>query len=102
MHNGHAIFLHQGVDSAGNPFRTTFTAGYDGRPGRVEGASRYDAVSLSLRNDSTVDQIFTKDGQITVETTRTISPDGNTMFIIAVGKHADGRPFRNFLVYRKR
>lgn len=100
--NGQVRFIHTGVGATGQPFRTEFTVGYDGKPAPVTGGSLYDSVSLQRVDARTIDQTFRKAGKITVQARRTISPDGTRMTIIAMGAKADGKPFRNKLVYARK
>jgi hypothetical protein len=94
-------FLHTTVSAQGQPGRTEFTAGYDGREYPVSGSSRYDRVALKLVNPNVVEQTFRLKGEVTVRATRTISADGNQMTIIATGTNPDGKKFRNVLVYTR-
>ena len=48
-----------------------------------------------------MDQVFELDGKVTVRTTRTISPDGKRMSIIARGTLPTGKPFVNRMVYER-
>lgn len=98
---GQLRFVHEGISADGKPFRTEFTAPVDGAPGVVTGSGLYDSVVLRRVSRRKVEQIFRKGSAVTVRATRTVSRDGKTMVIIARGKRADGRPFRNRLVYRR-
>jgi hypothetical protein len=89
-------FVHDGISADGKRFHTEFTAGYDGNPYPIQGGARYDEVALHWKDASTVEQVFTLKGVVTVRATRTISPDGKRMVIEARG---DG--FHNHLVYRR-
>lgn len=89
-------FIHDGISAQGKPFHTEFKAKYDGNPHPVIGGSLYDAVSLKLLNPGKVEQTFTMNGKITVRATRTISPDGKRMTIIALGDK-----FKNTLIYER-
>lgn len=89
-------FVHDGVSADGKQFHTEFTASYDGKPYPFQGGTRYDEVALQQKDASTVEQIFTLKGVVTVRATRTISPDGKRMVI-----DARGEGFRNHLVYRR-
>jgi hypothetical protein len=92
-------FLHTGVAANGQPFRTEYTAGYDGKDYPVRGSSRYDTVSQKMMDPNNVDLVFRLRGEVTVTTRRTISPDGKRMTVVAEGANPDGRRFRNILVY---
>ncbi len=92
-------FVHTGVSADGKPFRTEYTAGYDGRNSAVTGSGRYDTVSQKVTGASTVDLTFRLAGEVTVTARRTISPDGNRMTIVAEGANPDGKRFRNLLIY---
>lgn len=94
-------FFHTGIAANGQPFRTEYTAGYDGRDYPVTGSTRYDTVSQKMIDARTVELIFRLRGEITVAARRVISPDGTQMTVIAEGKNPDGSPFRNVLVYRR-
>lgn len=92
-------FVHDGVSADGKKFHTEFTAGFDGQRGTVTGSGSYDSVVLKRMDRRHVAQTFRKGDVVTVEATREISPDGKRMTIIATGKRADGKPFKNTLVY---
>lgn len=94
-------FLHDGISSDGKPFHTEFTAGYDGLSNPFVGGTLYNSVALRLRSPSRVDQVFRKDGVVTVKATRTISADGKRMTIDSRGTLPTGKRFRNLLVYER-
>lgn len=94
-------FLHTGIAADGQPFRTEYTAAYDGRDYPVTGSTRYDTVSQKMIDARTVELTFRLRGEITVTARRVISPDGKQMTVLAEGKNPDGSPFRNVLVYRR-
>jgi hypothetical protein len=94
-------FVHTGIGANGQPFRTEYTAGYDGAAYPVKGSSRYDTVSQKMIDSRTVDLVFRLKGEITVTARRTISADGQRMTVIAVGANPDGKRFRNVLIYRR-
>ena len=98
---GKIRFIHTGVGANGQPFRTEYTAGYDGANYPVKGSSRYDTVSQKMVDPRTVDLTFRLKGEVTVTTRRTISPDGNRMTVIAEGANSDGKRFRNILIYKR-
>jgi hypothetical protein len=92
-------FLHDGVSMEGKPFHTEFAAKYDGKQYPFQGGSLYNSVALFLRSADRVDQVFQLDGKVTVEATRTISPDGKRMTIDSRGTLPSGKRFRNLLIY---
>lgn len=94
-------FLHDGVGADGKAFHMEFVAKYDGKPAPFRGGTLYDAVALVRKSDTVVEQTFTLQGKVTVEATRTVSDQGQTMTIVARGARADGTKFRNVLVYRR-
>lgn len=96
-----AHFLHTGISQDGKSFRTEFTASYDGRDYPVDGGSLYNTVALKLVDARTVEQTFKKDGKVTVRARRTVSVDGKRLTIIAEGENAQGKKFKNTLVYER-
>lgn len=94
-------FIHDGIGADGKPFHTEFTAAYDGQPNPFIGGTLYDAVALTSRGPSRVDQVFTLKGKVTVKATRTISKDGKRMTIDSRGTKPDGTRFRNLLIYER-
>jgi len=94
-------FLHDGTSMAGKPFHTEFTAKYDGKQYPFQGGTLYNSVALFLRSPDQVDQVFQLDGKVTVEATRTISPDGKRMTIDSRGALPSGKKFRNLLIYER-
>jgi len=94
-------FLHTGISASGAPFRTEFTAAFDGNDYPVEGGSLYDTVSLKMINPNAVEQVFKKKGKTTVTAHRTVSPDKKRLTIVATGTNAQGKPFKNVLVYTR-
>lgn len=98
---GRVRFLHTGISQDGKPFKTEFTAAYDGKDYPVTGGSLYDTVSLKMIDARTVEQIFKKGGKVTVRARRMVSPDGKRLMITAEGANAKGKKFRNRLVYER-
>lgn len=98
---GKVRFIHTGLNANGQPFRTEYTAGYDGEDYPVKGSARYDTVSQRMIDPRTVDLIFRLKGEVTVTTRRAISPDGSRMTVVAEGANPDGRRFRNILIYKR-
>lgn len=94
-------FLHDGTNMDGTPFHTEFRAKYDGKQYPFTGGTLYNSVALTWRSPNRVDQVFELDGKVTVRTTRTISPDGKRMSIIARGTLPTGKPFVNRMVYER-
>ena len=94
-------FLHDGVSAGGKAFHTEFTAKYDGKPYPFVGGTLYNTVALHWKSADRVDQVFQKDGVVTVRATRTVSPDGKRLTIDARGNGAAGKRFRNLLVYER-
>jgi hypothetical protein len=94
-------FIHTGIGANGQPFRTEYTAGYDGAEYPVKGSSRYNTVSQKLIDRNHVNLVFRLKGRITVTSQRTISRDGTGMRIVADGTNPDGKRFRNVLIYKR-
>jgi hypothetical protein len=94
-------FLHDGVNAEGKPFHTEFTAKYDGKFVPFIGGTLYDSVALKSKSPNLVEQTFALKGKVTVNATREISKDGQTMTIDSRGTKPDGTKFRNLLVYRR-
>jgi hypothetical protein len=94
---GQTEFLHRGVTNEELPFQTTFLAAMDGGRGVVTGSDRYDSVELHRVSPWVVEQIFRKGDAISVRARREVSPDGQTLRIVATGEG-----FRNVLLYRRR
>jgi Tol biopolymer transport system component len=94
-------FLHDGTSMDGKPFHTEFIAKYDGKQYPFQGGTLYNSVALFLRSADRVDQVFQLDGKVTVEATRTISPDGKRMTIDSHGALPSGKRFRNLLIYER-
>lgn len=95
-------FVHTGIGANGQPFRTEFAAKFDGKRYPVTGGGLYDSVVLERIDARTVKQTFRKGEMVTVMARRTISADGKKMTIVAMGNNAQGRPFRNLLVYARK
>jgi hypothetical protein len=94
-------FVHTGISANGQPFRTEYTAGYDGADYPVEGSARYDTVSQKMIDSHNIDLVFRLKGEVTVITRRTISADGQRMTVVAEGANPDGKRFRNVLIYKR-
>ena len=54
-----------------------------------------------MTNPNAVEQVFKKKGQTTVTAHRTVSPDKKRLTIVATGTNAQGKPFKNVLVYTR-
>ena len=95
-------FIHTGFAANGQPFRTEFTAKFDGKRYPVTGGGRYDSVVLERVDSRTVKQTFRKGEMVAVQARRSVSADGRRMTIVAMGVNPDGKPFRNLLVYARK
>jgi hypothetical protein len=68
-----------GVAADGSAISQTVTLTYDGKDCAVTGSSKYDTLSLTKINGSTVKSELKKDGKVVGHTTRTISGQGKVL-----------------------
>jgi hypothetical protein len=92
----------KGVDGSGKPTARSWTMSYDGKDRPMTGDPDSDTLSLKRVDPSTVAFTQKRAGKVVITGTRTISPDGKTMTIMAKGTDANGQTFDDVEVFEKR
>ena len=94
----------KGVDAAGAPTGTQYTATYDGKdsPVMLTGSQDYDAIALTRVNATTVEGSRKKGGKVVQSYRREVSKDGKTMTITTKGTNAKGQQVNNVVVFDKK
>ena len=95
-------FSTKGIDSAGKPTMTTYTAKYDGKDSPVTGNPDWDMVSLKRIDTNTVEYTRKKAGKVVQTATSVVSKDGKTRTITTTGVNAQGQKINNTAVYDKK
>lgn len=91
----------EGIDSGGKPVAWQVTAKYDGKDYPVKGSSTIDTYALKRVNASTTESIHKKDGKVVSTNTRVVSNDSKVLTLTATGTNAQGKPFKNVMVFEK-
>ena len=100
---GHKIEA-KGVDAAGNPTGTQYTASYDGKdvPVTLTGSQDYDTIALTKVDAQRVEGTRKKAGKVVQTYSRVITADGKTMILTTSGTNAKGQKVNNLVVYEKK
>ncbi len=88
-----------GVDAAGKPTHTEYTANYDGKNYPATGAADYDTVVLKMIDASTVDVTRKRAGHVVQTARRVVSKDGKVLTTTTSGTDASGRKIKNVSVF---
>ena len=91
-----------GIDAAGKPTATTFTAYFDGKYHPMTGSSTADSIMVERVDANTSKSTQMKAGKVVVHTTRVISKDGKTLTSTTTGTTADGKAIKNVELFDKR
>lgn len=93
----------KGVDAAGSPTGTQYTASYDGKdyPITLVGAQDYDSVALKRIDAFKVEGTRKKAGKTVQTYMREVSKDGKVLTITTTGTNAKGQKVHNVSVYDK-
>jgi len=81
-----------GINAAGTPTMTRYTANYDGKDYPLAGVPNADTVSLKRIDARTTERTDKKDGKVVQTLTRVVSQDGKTMTVTSKGTNAQVRP----------
>jgi hypothetical protein len=92
----------KGIDAAGKPTMTTYTANYDGKDYPVTGNLNWDMVSLKRVNANTVESTRKRAGKVVQTATIVVSKDGKTRTVTATGVDAQDQKISNTTVYEKK
>lgn len=92
----------KGIDAAGKPTLSQFTANFDGKDYPMTGSAISDTVSLKRIDTWTVETTQKKAGKVVAVTTRVISKDGKVMTVTGKTVNAQGQPTNNVTVYDKK
>ena len=88
-----------GVTADGQATHFEVQAKYDGKDYPIKGQPTADTVSLKRVNPNTVDVINRKGGKEVGKTRSMVSKDGKTRTVTTEGIDAQGRKFKNVIVY---
>jgi hypothetical protein len=91
----------EGVNAAGAPTKTEYTAQYDGKDYPMTGSQNADMVSLKRIDARTMERTDKKGEKVVVTSTRVISEDGKTMTVTTTGTNAQGQAMNNVTVWEK-
>jgi hypothetical protein len=91
----------EGVNAAGAPTRTEYTAQYDGKDSPLTGSQNADTVSLKRIDARTLERTDKKGDKVVATSTRVVSEDGKTMTVTTTGTNAQGQAMNNVTVWEK-
>jgi hypothetical protein len=91
----------EGVDAAGTPTKTQYTANFDGKDYPLTGPQNADTVSLKRIDARTTERTDKKGGKVVMTFTRVVSQDGKTMTVTIKGTDAQGQTVSNVNVWEK-
>ena len=90
-----------GINAAGTPTMTGYTANFDGKDYPLAGVPNADTVSLKRIDTRTTERTDKKDGKVVQTLTRVVSQDGKTMTVTSKGTNAQGQTVNNVAVWEK-
>jgi hypothetical protein len=91
----------EGVNAAGAPIKTQYTANFDGKDYPLTGSANADMVSLKRIDARTTVRTDKKDGKVVLTLTRVVSQDGKTMTVTTKGTNPQGQTVDNVAVWEK-
>ena len=91
----------EGVNAAGTPTKTEYTANYDGKDYPITGSQNADTVSLKRIDARTMERTDKKGDKVVATSTRVVSEDGKTMTVTTKGTNAQGQAVDNVTVWEK-
>ncbi len=92
----------RGLDAAGKPTLSQFTANFDGKDYPITGSADSDTISLKRIDRFTHESIQKKAGKVVWRNRRVVSADGKVMTVTAQGTNAKGEAVTNILVFDKK
>jgi hypothetical protein len=90
-----------GVDSAGKPTHSSFTAKYDGKEYPVTGNPDADTISVKRVDKNTARSVLRKNGKVVQTTVRKMGKNGKTVTFKTQGTNAKGDRVDYELVFGK-
>jgi len=91
----------EGVNTAGTPTMTQYTANFDGKDYPLTGSQNADKVSLKRIDARTTERTYKKGDTVVLTFTQVVSQDGKTMTTTGKGTNAQGQAVDNVTVYEK-
>jgi hypothetical protein len=95
-------FVNRGVDAAGKPVLSQWTAYFDGKDYPLTGSPDSDTISIKRIDGFTGESIQKKAGKVVYRNRRVISPDGKVFTLTVEGTDTQGKAFTNVLVFDRR
>jgi hypothetical protein len=90
-----------GVDSAGKPIHSGYTAKFDGKDYPIKGDPDLDTVALKLIDQYTYERIGKRAGKVVQRMTVVVAKDGKTLTTTSKGTTAQGQAYDNIAFYEK-
>ena len=91
----------EGVNAAGTPIMTQYTAEYDGKDYPYTGSQNVDTLSLKRIDARTTERTNKKGDKVVSTSTQVISQDGKTVTVTTKGTNAQGQAVDNVTVWEK-
>ena len=91
----------EGVNAAGAPTKTEYTAQSDGKDYPLTGSQNADTVALKRVDARTIERTDKKGEKVVATSTRVVSEDGKTMTVTTKGTNAQGQAVNNVTVWDK-
>ena len=89
------------IDAQGNKLHPEVAYKFDGKDYPMKGSPLADTVSAKRINERAVENVWKKNGEVTVTLRAVISVDGGTITLKRTGKNAYGRTVDEVLVYER-
>jgi hypothetical protein len=90
-----------GVDKDGKPTHGVWTGKADGKAYKVKGNLAWDAMAYKMVDDRTFDITAMKSGKMSWSGRSTVAKDGKSRTLNMSGTGADGKKFKEKIVYDK-
>src|SRR5262249_55144912 len=88
----------QSVDAEGKATQGGFVSKFDGKEVPATGNPNADTVSPKRSDDNSFDNVWKKDGKVTITARVVVAKDGKTLNITQTGTNAKGETVNNALV----
>lgn len=91
----------EGTDAQGKPMQAGYTAKFDGTPAAWPGNPMADTAAPKKIDDNTYENVWKKDGKVTVTAKVSVSADGKTLTVAQTGTDPTGAKVSAVAVYDK-
>jgi hypothetical protein len=89
------------VDAAGQSIEGGYVSKFDGTDVPWQGNPEADTASAKRVNDNNYQNLWKKDGKVTINSKVIVSADGKTLTVVQTGRNAKGMPIENIEMFSR-